>query len=160
MAARKKRKKQAPRVAARRKAPTKKAPSFLKVTSTPLSLPPSGAAPSGTPAPVDRELPFTMQYQQQSNWCWAAVSVSVALFYSSSSKWTQCTLVNDALGQKTCCATGGSAACNQPWYLDRALQIVQRFRSYAAGAATFSAVQNAMGPAPSRRARSAVIPRA
>ena len=32
------------------------------------------------------------------------------------------TLVNAALGQTACCADGASTACNQPWYLDRALQ--------------------------------------
>jgi hypothetical protein len=62
-----------------------------------------------------------MQHQQQSNWCWSAVSVSTSLFYNSSSTWTQCSLANQQLGQSTCCQNGNTAACNKAWYLDKAL---------------------------------------
>jgi Papain-like cysteine protease AvrRpt2 len=68
-----------------------------------------------------RRLPFYMQPQLQSNWCWAANAVSVASFYDSSSQWTQCGLVNAELGKTTCCFVGSSCACDQPWYLQYAL---------------------------------------
>jgi ABC-type bacteriocin/lantibiotic exporter with double-glycine peptidase domain len=68
-----------------------------------------------------------MQHQIHDQWCWAAVSTSVALYFHPASQWTQCSVANTALGQRTCCQNGGTAACNQPWYLDRALQIVGSF---------------------------------
>jgi hypothetical protein len=69
-------------------------------------------------------LPFTMQRQAQSEWCWAANSVSIAAFYDPKSPWTQCALVCDQLGQKDCCTDGSSAACNQAYYLSNALERV------------------------------------
>lgn len=86
-------------------------------------------------------LAFTMQHQQQTQWCWAAVAVSVNLYYQSGSGWTQCKLANNALGQTTCCADGGSTQCNQPWYLDAALGIVGNLDSWNSGKATLTAVK-------------------
>ena len=71
-----------------------------------------------------RELGLEMQSQQQSEWCWAAVSTSVALFYDAAAPWTQCSVANTGLGQTTCCKDGGSSACNQPYYLSNGLEIV------------------------------------
>jgi Papain-like cysteine protease AvrRpt2 len=78
---------------------------------------------------IPRVLELSMQSQQQTEWCWSATSVSVSHFYDSGSTWTQCLLVNNALGQTTCCNNGGTSQCNQPWYIDRALQIVKNFVS-------------------------------
>src|SRR5262245_35787098 len=64
---------------------------------------------------------LTVEHQQQTNWCWAAVSNSVSRYYDPSSTWSQCTIANAELGHSSCCTNGGSAACNQPWFLDRAL---------------------------------------
>ena len=44
-------------------------------------------------------LKFTMQQQEQTNWCWAAASTSVSHFYDSSSAWTQCKVANTQLGR-------------------------------------------------------------
>jgi len=57
-------------------------------------------------------LRFTMQPQQQTQWCWAAVSVSINLFYHPASGRTQCAVANTAMGQTTCCQDGSSAQCN------------------------------------------------
>ncbi|MBV8989166.1 MAG: hypothetical protein JO372_11475 [Solirubrobacterales bacterium] len=76
---------------------------------------------------------FTMQTQQQSEWCWSAVATSVSLFYSSASAWTQCSLANAQLGQTTCCQNGSTAQCNQPWYLDRALSETGNLAQYQSG---------------------------
>lgn len=65
-------------------------------------------------------LPFTMQPQTQTNWCWAATATSVSHFYYSLSTWTQCKVAGAELGL-SCCTTPVSMACNVPWYLDRAL---------------------------------------
>jgi len=67
-------------------------------------------------------LSFTMQHQQQTNWCWAATSVSVSHFYTATSRWTQCEMVNQELGQTTCCTNGSSSQCNQGHVLDAPLR--------------------------------------
>jgi hypothetical protein len=87
-----------------------------------------GQGPFGVPLPMWwelfawRRIVFTMQPQQQSQWCWAAVSVSVAGFYTSWSRWTQCMMVNAEFGHTDCCINGASAQCNQPNVLDSPLQ--------------------------------------
>jgi hypothetical protein len=74
-----------------------------------------------TKAGFEMSLSYTMQPQVQSNWCWSAVATSTSHYYNAASTWTQCTLANQQLGQMSCCQNGASAACNVPWYLDRAL---------------------------------------
>lgn len=86
-------------------------------------------------------LAFTMQHQLQTEWCWAAVSTSVSHYFDSSSTWTQCGVVNAELRQTTCCANGGSNACNQPWYLQNALTRTGNLAS-TSGAAAFSSIDS------------------
>jgi len=77
-------------------------------------------------APLQQSLSLQMQKQQQTNWCWAAVSTSVSLFLNQQSNWTQCKVANSALQCKTCCGVGaGGKDCNKPWYLDKALNVVE-----------------------------------
>ena len=40
---------------------------------------------------------LTVEQQQQTQWCWAAVSNSVSHFYDAGSAWSQCTIVNAEL---------------------------------------------------------------
>ena len=70
---------------------------------------------------------FSIQTQQQSQWCWAACVVSINLFYNPSSGWTQCLLANAVFSQTDCCTNGGSAACNRPNHLAPALQITGNY---------------------------------
>lgn len=86
-------------------------------------------------------LAFNRQQQQQTEWCWAAVAVSVNLYYHANSGRTQCALVNSALSQTTCCANGNSTQCNQPWFLDQALQIVGNLNAFTGGKASLTAVK-------------------
>jgi Papain-like cysteine protease AvrRpt2 len=65
-------------------------------------------------------IPFKMQHQEQDEWCWAANAVSAAR-YLGGKALSQCALVNDELGRKSCCSDGGSEDCNQPYYLEDAL---------------------------------------
>jgi hypothetical protein len=74
-------------------------------------------------------LPFQVAPQLESEWCWAAVSTSVAHYYTPSSGVTQCQVVNEQLGRTDCCINPGSTDCNQPGYLDQALQYVGHFAS-------------------------------
>ena len=82
----------------------------------------------GAPAPGGgRVLAFAMQLQEQTQWCWAASSASVTLYFDHAKKWTQCQIANRALNQAVCCRQGSLRACNRPWFLERALQIVGNF---------------------------------
>lgn len=85
---------------------------------------------------------LVVEPQQQTQWCWAAVSNSVSHYYDPNSGWTQCAIVNAELGQATCCTTGSSAACNQPWYLNLALTRVGCLQSVAAGTLPFATLQS------------------
>lgn len=92
-----------------------------------------GAPPDGN------QLAFDCERQTQSQWCWAAVAVSVARYYSSRTGWSQCALVRAELHRATCCEDG--AACDQPWYLDRALaRVGHSDGGIAAGALSFAEI--------------------
>jgi hypothetical protein len=96
------------------------------------SHPPGGAAIRET-----RVLDLAMMRQEQTNWCWAGVSVSIAAFYDASTTWTQCELVNAELGRTDCCGGGGSGACNRPWTLNAPLTRVGHLRSRRNGSLSF-----------------------
>jgi hypothetical protein len=76
---------------------------------------------NGWVAPLTQYLGLIEQYQQQTNWCWAATTVSISLFYDPSSTWTQCSLVNQYSNLTTCCGDGSSAACNHGGWPDLSL---------------------------------------
>ena len=80
-----------------------------------------------------RALPFALQRQQQTNWCWSACATSASLFYAPTSTWAQCKLVSAELAVGTCCQDGSSAACNQPYYLNRALTRTGNLAAMRAG---------------------------
>jgi hypothetical protein len=85
-------------------------------------------------------LPFNMQTQNQSNWCWAAVAVSTHLFYGGTQWPVQCGLVNQTFGLHICCQSGSSPACNKQYYLDQALQITGNYHHYTNGPELWSSV--------------------
>jgi len=89
---------------------------------------------------VSSALPFNMQPQTQSNWCWAATSTSVSIFYYTASTWTQCKVANGELGHTDCCNSPVPSPCNVPWYLDRALQRTGNFQSMVTGPITFASI--------------------
>jgi hypothetical protein len=95
---------------------------------------------------------FTMQTQQQSNWCWAAVAVSINDFLDPQSQpaFTQGTLATQLLaGQgitsQDCSLIPVSNVCNQPEALDVALTITGNLRQNGAlfnQHLTFDSIQN------------------
>lgn len=85
-------------------------------------------------------LPFNMELQTQSNWCWAATAKSVSRFYSIFSPWTQCKVAAEELA-KSCCSTPVPAPCNIPWYLDKALTRTKNFVSIQGGTITWESVK-------------------
>jgi hypothetical protein len=91
-----------------------------------------------------------MQRQLQTNWCWSAVSTSIALFFNPQAPWTQCSLARAELAQTTnsadcCTAPSNSGVCNEPWYLHTALRRVGHFDRSTAAAATFTEVSTEIG---------------
>lgn len=90
---------------------------------------------------TSRRLPFTMELQTQTNWCWAATSKSVSHYYWFLSPWRQCTIANAELGRNDACQTPVPAAANVPWYLDRALTRTNNFVSITAGRPTFAQIR-------------------
>jgi Papain-like cysteine protease AvrRpt2 len=88
---------------------------------------------------VEAGFRFTMQAQEQDQWCWAAGSVSVARHYGPTA-WTQCSLANHEFGETTCCENGATAVCDKPWYPNRSLQTVGCFGGYRAGAMNIASI--------------------
>jgi hypothetical protein len=114
-------------------------PDVIDRTKTPLAV--SGAECEATlggrqaapPATTEWvRLNFAVQRQLQDQWCWAAVSASIARHYGAA-KWTQCAVVNEELEQTDCCHNGATPDCNQPWYLDRALRRVGALKKVESG---------------------------
>lgn len=93
------------------------------------------------------KLNFTMLQQQQTSWCWAAVSASVSMFFGAPAgpaggPWQQCDVANCALIQTTCCQNGSTSQCNQDWYLEQGLTCVQHLASPpVTGPSTFAYIQ-------------------
>jgi Papain-like cysteine protease AvrRpt2 len=80
-----------------------------------------------------------MQHQQQTQWCWAATSVSVNLYYDPGTGNTQCLVANTVLDKTICCDDGSK--CNQPNKLGKALTVVGNLNAIASGKASFATVK-------------------
>jgi hypothetical protein len=81
---------------------------------------------------------FNMESQEHSDWCWAAVAVSVERFFAPGSTWCQCRMASrmakrEGLNVKNCgtCESRKRAprTCNRTWYLDKALKLVGRLKA-------------------------------
>jgi hypothetical protein len=73
---------------------------------------------------------FEIQYQQKTNWCWAALAVSVAKFYDTSFKHSQCDIANGELGRSDCCETSKDDPCNVYGHLMSSLHRVEHFEEW------------------------------
>ena len=69
-----------------------------------------------SPGTATRILSLKVQRQQKSEWCWAAVSVSVARFFRPNSTHTQCDIAGSVLNLPCCHGTqpAPSDSCNTP----------------------------------------------
>ena len=85
---------------------------------------------SAATAPANSLLPFAMEPQQQNNWCWAAVAVSVNNFLDPRTPptWSQGRLAADLLKNPSCSLTPPATACNVPEDLQGALGITGNLR--------------------------------
>ena len=78
--------------------------------------------PVGGFAPQSNRLDIQMEVQNHTQWCWAAVSVSVAAFLDHSSAWTQCSLATQ-VKQVDCCE-GYTDDCDRGEVLSKPLEVV------------------------------------
>jgi hypothetical protein len=145
----------------KRRSPDPSPASMIEATRTPLRLATTGGVPRSALLPdIARllvnwrdiirailrlfrwhRLDFAMQHQQQTNWCWAAVSTSVALFYDPASTWTQCAVANGELNRNDCCGTGASGPCNVYGFLDSSLTRVGHLDHMTSSSSTFAQAQ-------------------
>jgi Papain-like cysteine protease AvrRpt2 len=97
----------------------------------PLMLPPAALESPALESPTalekdhSRNLAFRMQRQMHSNWCWAAVATSIALYYGRERKWTQCRVANGNLRRRDCCGKSIKHKCNVTGHLRHVLRLVR-----------------------------------
>jgi len=113
----------------------KRGPDFLK----PLAVHPTAGALTALDraSPTSKKLSFHMERQKQSNWCWAAVSMSVSRLFDQKSVWQQCSVADRALSRSDCCDAAANDPCNIPWHLDRALNVTGNFVRMTDNSETF-----------------------
>lgn len=88
----------------------------------------------------NQNLNFTIQQQQQNQWCWAATTVSIDAYYDPRTKHTQCEMANTIHGQTTCCVNGRTPACDRPATTGDVLNKIGRLRQQTEQAEPFAAL--------------------
>jgi hypothetical protein len=79
-------------------------------------------------------LTFPIEHQQETDWCWNACAVSVEHYFDPHSPLTQDTFAEKALGVPL-----GDA--NQPWYLQYALEKLNKLKANPPGFMSFAEIQ-------------------
>ncbi len=105
-------------------------PAFL-APAVRFERPPSLELEGGSASTMN-ELNFRVEPQEQTLWCWAAVSRSIASFYDPASQRTQCSIASEVLaevlgGPIECCGPLASTDCNRTSRLDTALRKTGNF---------------------------------
>jgi Papain-like cysteine protease AvrRpt2 len=77
---------------------------------------------------------FPMEQQEEADWCWNAVAVSVDHYFNPSSQRTQSSFAVEALELP-------AAQTNRPWYLSKALEKIDRLRENPHGFMPFADIQ-------------------
>jgi Papain-like cysteine protease AvrRpt2 len=67
---------------------------------------------------------FVAEKQELSNWCWAAVTLSLLKYYGHTTFSSQRELVQFIIDKKYCCNGRGCGVCNRPWYIGEVLHKV------------------------------------
>ncbi len=80
-------------------------------------------------------LQFVMNLQRLDNWCWAAVTESISLFYIPTSNWTQCSLANIEFDRDDCCPD--NSVCDRQWYLQNSLSRSENLADFLTGNLAF-----------------------
>lgn len=87
-------------------------------------------------------MPFSMQTQLQTRWCWAAVASSFRDFFRVTSPIPQCEIANRVLRRTDCCVVDGAG--NEDSRLETALQQVGHFDEKLEGPLTFDQLAAAL----------------
>jgi Papain-like cysteine protease AvrRpt2 len=93
---------------------------LLSLTSLPVAVsmgPVAGAGPTSVSLTA-----YSTDPQEQSNWCWAAVTQSVSRFYATAPVPQQCEIVARQLTPLDCCGADKTGPCNKAWNLDQPLK--------------------------------------
>jgi hypothetical protein len=99
-----------------------------------VAMPPSTAALHELES-VNTRLEVPLQQQEQTNWCWAAVTVTVFDFYRNGAGSPQCPVADLELGRQDCCPL--NPQCNEVATLDLPLRRNGNFRDLQDSPATF-----------------------
>jgi hypothetical protein len=118
---------------------------LLESSRVPIRLDPDAGqevvAPGAERASHWARLTFEMQRQCQTEWCWAATSVSVSHHYDPESDWTQCAMVNAEKELTGCCEDTAGDDCNRPNVLDRPLSRAEVFDHKERGPVAYDVVR-------------------
>ena len=88
------------------------------------------------------QLLFVMPAQEQTDWCWAAVSDAVARFYNPACGTTQCNIAGATLARSDCCTGSAPSPCNIPWKLDRSLGTVHHLNAMSTTPTAYATVRD------------------
>lgn len=113
-------------------------PDIFQRTRGPLALPAPSPGAEALPG-SGRTLPFLMETQEHSNWCWSAVAVSVARFYPPFATIAQCTLASLELNTDVCCTN--PELCDVQHTLETSLQQVGHFNDMVFDPLEFAATE-------------------
>ena len=81
-------------------------------------------------------MPFLMEKQKQSEWCWAAVALSIERYFSPYSMWGQCGIAAEVLKDPKACEN--LQGTNEPAPLEAALDLVRRLNETRKGPLNFA----------------------
>jgi hypothetical protein len=84
---------------------------------------------------ASRQLPFDMEWQERSHWCWAAIAASAGRYHAPAASHRQCDIANRSLGTSRCCAD--PARCNRYASLVTALMAAGCFDRVVEGTAPY-----------------------
>lgn len=73
--------------------------------------------------PLSVDVPLICDKQTETNWCWAALTISIERFYHPNRINTQCRLANAVLARNDCCHD--DHRCNNEEFLNRSLGHVE-----------------------------------
>lgn len=105
-------------------------PLFLESATKADSSAKRPKGPVSLQTPVVHSINFTVQPQEMSCWCWAAVAASIGRYYTPTSGWMQCEVANGALDRSDCCSAPSDPwVCNVTWDQTSSLSVTENLAS-------------------------------
>lgn len=86
-------------------------------------------------------MPFPMQQQKNTLWCWAAVASSIDAYFRPVGFAEQCDVAKKVLGHTDCCIEPTPTRCNKRASLRTALEKVGHFDQIVEGWLTFDEIR-------------------